>query len=313
MSAKLTQEEAEAKVEALGIGIKLIGEYKNVHSKTAFKCRCGKDFIVMPCSIFKGSTKGCGCFRMLTQEEAEAKVEALGTGVKLIGGYKGIARKATFKCYCGKDFIARVSSILSGNSKSCGCLSRGGGSGRGRDTEKVVHKLRKLGIELIGEHKNILTKVLMICSCGTQFKATPTNVIYNGTRCGECTKGISRGELAIKDTLIKYGCQHVREWTREATRKITSLRYDFYLPSYHAIIEFNGEQHHRPVRFKKMPEEAVYAEFIKIQARDKEKRDWAAASGIPLLDISYDEIDQVEDKVWNFLMELRARRNKKVA
>ncbi|MEI6191432.1 MAG: hypothetical protein WCP24_03675 [bacterium] len=68
-SKRLTQEEAEAK--SLAVGIKMIGQYKDNHTKTEFKCPynlkgCTETFLACPGDVWKkveSRTKSCGCYQ----------------------------------------------------------------------------------------------------------------------------------------------------------------------------------------------------------------------------------------------------------
>ena len=70
--------------------------------------------------------------------------------------------------------------------------------------------------------------------------------------------------------------------TFEGCRDKKQLSYDFYLPDYNILIEYQGEQHYRPVELfggdKKFD----------IQKRhDRYKREFAKSKGIVLVEISY--------------------------
>ncbi len=56
----------------------------------------------------------------LSLEKIDKKLE--GTGLKLVGEYKGLEVLTEFKCFCGKIFIKWPCYIFNGGTKSCGCL-----------------------------------------------------------------------------------------------------------------------------------------------------------------------------------------------
>lgn len=295
----LTQEEAKKKFEEKGF--ELLGEYTNNRTPVLVKCHCGKTFGVRLDAI-TGSTKSCGCLAAEIVDRAAKKAERLlmEKGFRLTDGYKGRGVYVPIRCHCGKIFMAQPCRIISGKTKSCGCLWH----------EATRKRLGDMGFVIIGEYISCIAPLLLRCHCGKTFMASINNISRGNTKSCGCV-GTSLGEHAIKKILEKYNCEYTKEWTREGRRNVRYLRYDFYLPRHNAIIEFNGEQHFKPSRWNDAAEAEIA--LAKLQARDKEKRDWAAANGIPLLDINYDEIDQVEDKVWNFLMELRQRKASMVA
>lgn len=74
------------------------------------------------------------------------------------------------------------------------------------------------------------------------------------------------------------------------------------MPFYNVLIEFQGEQHKRPVEYFGGDEK-----FRKQQEHDKRKREYAANHNIPLLEIWHDEIDRIDSILDNYLQ------NKKVS
>lgn len=308
--SKITIEEVEKRLNKKKLT--LIGEYKNNNSDILVRCHCGNEFSTTLKRVSKYTADICGCpnnkNRILTQEEAEKKFEE--KGLVILGKYTRAETKVLARCHCGNEWHAIPYLIITGKTYGCGCRNR-------VTKEEAASKLIKKGFALIGDYINTVTKTVIRCHCGNDFLVEPVHLITNKILSCGCA-GRSNGESLVVRCLEKYKCEYLREWTREGIRRPGTLRYDFYLPSHHAIIEFNGRQHFdkdngfHDLAAKSMSTSKEQA-FIRLQAYDKEKRDWAAANGIPLLDINYDEIDQVEDKVWNFLMELRARKNKKVA
>jgi len=91
------------------------------------KCECGKMTEVMSSSLINGSTNSCGC--LLKELLSERSVKDL-TGQKFnrltvierVENKKGNVYWLC-KCACGKEKVVASSSLTSGNTKSCGCLS----------------------------------------------------------------------------------------------------------------------------------------------------------------------------------------------
>ncbi len=71
------------------------------------------------------------------------------------------------------------------------------------------------------------------------------------------------------------------------------LTTDFYIPSQNLIIEYNGEQHYRPVRFGQIrfgqkhncTQKQADENFIKQQARDELLKNYCKENNINLLEI----------------------------
>lgn len=89
------------------------------------KCECGNETVVTTGDLRSGHTKSCGCLR---HRENAQDLTGLTFGklrvIKRVGTSN--SRKAMWqcKCECGKRTIVRSSDLLSGNTKSCGCLHK---------------------------------------------------------------------------------------------------------------------------------------------------------------------------------------------
>ena len=65
---------------------------------------------------------------------------------------------------------------------------------------------------------------------------------------------------------------------------------DFFFPKQKFGIEFDGEQHYRPVNWKgALTEEQILERYDKVVRRDKCKNEKCAANGVKLFRIKYDE------------------------
>jgi very-short-patch-repair endonuclease len=68
------------------------------------------------------------------------------------------------------------------------------------------------------------------------------------------------------------------------------LSYDFYLPKYNLLIEFQGLQHEKYIPgFHKSKQD-----FLKQKEHDKRKKEYAEQNKYNLLEIWYYEFDEIE-------------------
>ena len=133
-------------------------------------------------------------------------------------------------------------------------------------------------------------------------------------RCKRC-KGIrnpqkfSSGERAVMKTLTAMRIQFIHDRTNPEMTQFTKkkLRFDFYLPEYQAVIEFNGRQHYEPVAFGGISLERAAVKFDKQQENDKLKRKFCLNQGFKLLEISYKDYGRVNELVADFMISLAAR------
>jgi hypothetical protein len=134
----------------------------------------------------------------------------------------------------------------------------------------------------------LYNEIEIICPKHGSFYQKPTVHIHAKSNCPECN--VSKGEEAISIWLnnkdIKYIFQH--------KIKINNSYhyYDFYLPDYNIIIEYNGLQHYKPIAFF-----GGQKGFTYLQERDKIKKKYCLENQINLLIISYkDDIDSILNK-----------------
>lgn len=101
---------------------------------------------------------------------------------------------------------------------------------------------------------------------------------------------ISQGEWKIIHILKNSKIKFEREKTFKDLR-LGLLRYDFFLPDYNMIIEFNGEQHYKyNGHFFKGRQD-----FLGAQERDRRKISYALAHGIKIYIIPFWDYDKIED------------------
>ena len=102
---------------------------KGTRSRWSCKCDCGENCIVLRDNLVKLNTQSCGCLE-LENKFAKCEKRLVGkkfgrlTVIKRIDEQDGTDAKFLCKCDCGKDAIVFRSALDSGNTKSCGCLSK---------------------------------------------------------------------------------------------------------------------------------------------------------------------------------------------
>lgn len=148
---------------------------------------------------------------------------------------------------------------------------------------KEIHGL-KYNYDLI-EFIDLYNDVEIICPVHGPFFQKPTTHMHSRCNCPEC--GIYKGEekigIWLKDHHIKYDYQY------KVRINNSNHYFDFYLPYYNMIIEFNGLQHYKPIKFFGGDEG-----FEKLKIRDKIKKEYCIDNKINLIIISYkDNIENI--------------------
>jgi hypothetical protein len=137
-------------------------------------------------------------------------------------------------------------------------------------------------------------KVWWICEKGHEWKASVDKRSV-GRGCPVCNE--SRLEKNVANILGVNNIEHIREYTIPECKNKRVLPFDFYLPDHNTLIECQGIQHY--------PEEyhnSRYAssgrhtdeDIQQIQKHDAIKRQFCKDNGIKLIEIPYNDIDNIE-------------------
>jgi hypothetical protein len=137
---------------------------------------------------------------------------------------------------------------------------------------------------------NSYQKVWWKCKkCGYEWPAVIANRNNNNTQCPICSQ--SKGEDKIKEWLSVNTVDHVPQKTFDGLIGLGNgnLSYDFYLPVYNLLIEYQGEFHDGTASIQTK-------EGFKIQQEhDKRKKEYAQNNNINLLEIWYWDFDKIEE------------------
>lgn len=115
------------------------------------KCACGADYQTEPYNLRAGKVKSCGCKNRIKNGESRPVKDLTGQKfgrlavrekgpLKPSGKYGGMRQTWVCDCECGKTHTAVSSDLISGNTRSCGCLLQE--ATRTADYYSVVSRLR---------------------------------------------------------------------------------------------------------------------------------------------------------------------------
>lgn len=154
-----------------------------------------------------------------------------------------------------------------------------------KDNESFLSSLDLNEFEPLEEYNGAHNKIkIRHRKCGFIFSITPAN-LNHGQGCPRCNRYNSKGSKKIKEYLdnhnIIYEVEKKFDWAGR-------YRYDFYIPQDNLLIEFNGEQHYRPIEFFLRSRS-----FEEQQESDRFKEAAAKEHGYNFLVIRYDEVDSI--------------------
>ena len=259
----------------------------NTPNKGEFICPlCGKSFITRITSISSGNTTNCGC---------KNKDNLIGQKFGKLTVIKKAPNKNNrtawyCKCDCGNPELIIVQGKLlkNGSVKSCGCLKQQAShikdlTGYRFGYLTVLKDSGQREQKYVGQ-SNVLWDCL--CDCGKHILVNG-QMLQNGKvySCG-CKKERSKGELKIKQILEENQIDFVEQYTyKDLINPKTGykLRFDFFLPKYCVLIEYDGLQHeldYKPNSFYSVKE------LKELHYRDDLKTQYCYKNGIPLIRIS---------------------------
>ncbi len=128
-------------------------------------------------------------------------------------------------------------------------------------------------------------KVIITCPVHGDFNQNPLSHLQ-GNGCSRCNE--SRGEKEIAKYLDKNEISYYRQHKFLDCKNTFQLPFDFYLPKYRVVIEFDGIQHYEPLKFF-----GGVKYFEKLKNNDKIKTDYCEDNYINLIRIKYNQIDDI--------------------
>lgn len=148
--------------------------------------------------------------------------------------------------------------------------------------------------EYIGS--NVHNLKILCGTCGENIFETSFSDYYNKghVKCRKCSKAYSSGELKIKKYLDSAGINYVHEKRFSDCVDQKVLPFDFYLPDYNTVIEFDGQHHFSP---------DVWGEehYITTQIHDDIKNKYCKDHGINIIRIPYYDGHHIEGILENVL------------
>lgn len=191
------------------------------------------------------------------------------------------------QCDCGKIFSARGHDIRQNKILSCGCLKKE----NTRNINFIDLTNQKFGkLTVISESSQKTdnhVKWNCLCDCGNSCVVSGRALRSGETKSCGCLK--SSGELKIIQILFENNIRFETQKTFEGCKNCFLLKFDFYLPDYNAVIEYNGEQHYCPIEFL-----GGEKRFQQQQKNDNIKKDWCLKNNIKFIEIPYFDYKKID-------------------
>lgn len=267
-------------------------EYQKNNLKILVKCKkCGRIWNALPSSLLSGH--GCECSKLKIDDKTFDNILKQ-NNIKILE-----TKDSDIICKCQKCGYIWTSKrkyiIRNQGCKKCvfdkKCLTN----------ETFIEKLKETNPYIIplDTYKKGELKIRLKCKkCGHVWSAKARNILI-GCGCPKCN--FSRGELNVSLFLDSNNIDYIGQYKYDNLNGVGGklLSYDFYLPQYNILIEFQGKQHFKPIDHfggKK--------KFVIQQIHDIRKRRYAKENNIRLISIWYNEINKIPQTLKQYINNL---------
>ena len=264
-------------------------EYKGVHNKYVYICPKHGEYN-QEWNIHRKGKRCRKCHseklsKKFTKTNEQYIFECKEKGIDLpIEKYKGGHKKIKHKCNrCGNIYPMTPANHLF--SQGCPKCKYKNTTRKDliyyRNNYSNICKKRNLDLP-IESYVNSNKKIKHKCNrCGNVYTVSPNqHLCSRESSCPVCNE--SHGEKFIRNYLDKHNIKYESQKKFKDLKDKTYLSYDFYLPDYNILIEYQGIQHYQAEDYfggKK--------QFEKQQLHDKLKREYAKANEYKLLELKY--------------------------
>lgn len=169
-----------------------------------------------------------------------------------------------------------------------------------KKTDDVYNKFKQYGGILINKEDYISwskKNLKVICNeCKDIFTTSYYAFIkHQGQVCPKCSSVISKGEIKIKNYLIKNNIKFNMQFKFDDCRNKNPLPFDFYLYDYNICIEYDGEGHYLPINRCNTNNYNAEEVLKSIKKRDNMKTQYCKKNNIKLIRIPYWDFDNIEN------------------
>ena len=196
------------------------------------------------------------------------------------------------QCDCGQQKEICGNLLKTGNTKSCGCLNKE--ILHQYHTEKIQNKRfgKLIAIEPTTERKD--GKIIWKCQCDCGGICYVISTFLTQGKTQSCGCMLSAGENKIETILQQNNINYQKQKTFDSCRNPNTnypLRFDFYLPDYNILIEYDGIQHYKATGGWNSSSHKE-----KVQFCDNIKSQWCKNNNIRLIRIPYTKYNDLTIK-----------------
>lgn len=271
-------------------------ERKNKFDKCTFECKiCGYIFETTPSRFLRSKCKCSKCEGNVpyNSEDIIEKIHNCNPKINILEPTDSFTGVMKCECMeCKYIWNTEVSHFIYRNATCPMCSYKELGKQKRKSNDEFLAELAEKNMNdltILEPYQTITTPIKIQCNkCRHIWKTSPEMLLLN-TGCPIC-KTISKGENKIESILSKEKIYHIRQYKFDDLKGVgdRKLSYDFYIPDYNLLIEFQGTYHDG-----KAPRQTEERLIIQ-KEHDKRKREYAEKNGYDLLEIWYYDYKNIE-------------------
>ena len=279
-------------------------EYKTALTKILVQCtECGRKWRVEPNSLLHG--KGCnacssirgGLKNRKTHQQFVDELFAKYPSLIVNSLYTTMHDNINFTCTVCNNTLDRLAADIFYDGGCPICNVKNLPQRQPKTLDEFLYDVYKIhsNIVYVDGYIKASDRVHVRCTvCGHHWNPVGTS-LTSGFGCPICN--MSHGERRIQTYLNDHNYDYIPQKSFDDLIGLGGgyLSYDFYLPYKNLLIEYQGEYHDGSVPMQ------TQEELDKQQEHDRRKRIYAAANGINLLEIWYNDYDKIEDILNEYL------------
>ena len=272
-------------------GYKLLStEYINNSTKMSVSCPKGHIYKVSYKNFLQGHRCPYCAGQIITYDYIKNYIESFGYKI-LSTEYKNAHSEILIECPEGHIYATKWNNFQQGyRCPICNSQSKI------ITYEQAKNYIEKEGYKLLTKKEDFInltkTRLLIQCPQGHIYDVKWNNFL-NGKRCPYCKR--SKGEEKISEILKEFNVEYIAQYTYLDCKDKRALPFDFYIPSLNICIEYDGEQHYNPVKFKNQSEEEIENNYKITVKHDNIKTQYCLDNDIKLIRIPYWEFDNIEN------------------
>lgn len=275
------------------ISVKPLESYQDAFTKIMHECLiCGFQYKAAPHNILRGKERCSACKDQQVHNNYVERVHKVNPTIEILSYYsrnKGV-QKLNVRCKkCGHEWEVFSNTLYSHREcQQCGKVTNA------VDKNAFIFKLKERNshIILIDEYRRATDQYQFLCQkCNHIFTAKGSEMSSGRHSCPYCAT-VSNGELLIVNILDKYNIPYIPQKTflNCKSPKGYVMPFDFYLPSYNTLMEYQGIQHEKPIDYF-----GGEKQFESQKLNDSIKKKYAVEHGYKYVEIWYKDFSHIEE------------------